>query len=775
MIGLDTPVAAVLGDKAKKRQRVVEGLHLETVGDLLAHVPRRYLRTGELTRVSDLREGQVLTVVGRISSSRVHTYQDRRTHQTAYRLETVLDTDGAALQMTFFAKNANTSRWQKERLAEGRRGLFLGKVGRFRGVWQLTNPTMLLFGVSDELEEDRGRTAADAIANLYPLYPLTKGVEHWDLQRAVTFARSVVDEVPDVVPEPVRERYRVLDARTALDRIHAPDDEQQVREAQRRYRFEEALVTQVVLGRRRRAVRRTGARSRPGGGGLLEAFDARVPFELTAGQREVGAQVEQDLAQDHPMNRLLQGEVGSGKTLVALRAMLRVVDSGGQAALLAPTEVLAQQHHRSIRALLGDLVADPMSAGLLGDDLERTGVELLTGSMSRTQRREPLLRLASGESGLVVGTHALLEDQVGFADLGLVVVDEQHRFGVEQRAALTDKAGSPPHVLVMTATPIPRTVAMTVFGDLEISTLRELPAGRASIQTTAVNLVERPDWIGRVWARVREEVEAGHQVYVVCPRISGDEPEQGEADRRAADAALVAERAERAGEDLDEPLPGLDVPTRSGSGFGSGPGALAAVEEVATDLADGALTGLRLATLHGRLTPEVKEATMRAFASGEVDVLVATTVIEVGVDVANATTMVVLDADRFGVSQLHQLRGRVGRGGLPGLCLLVSSAEPGTPARERVEALAATSDGFELSRVDLDQRREGDVLGRSQAGRRSSLHSLRVLRDEQTITEAREAAEALLDTDEALADHPDLAAAVDRLEASSASAFIEKS
>ncbi len=443
MIGLDTPVTAVLGDKPKKRQRVVEGLHIETVGDLLAHVPRRYLRTGELTRVSDLREGQVLTVVGRIATSHVHTYLDKRTGRTAYRLETVLDTDGASLQMTFFAKNARTSHWQKERLSQGRRGLFLGKAGRFRGLWQLTNPTMLLFGLSDELEEDRGRTAADAIANLYPLYPLTKGVEHWDLQRAVTFARSVVDDVPEVVPRLVRERYDVLDARRALDQIHAPEDERQVREARRRYRFEEALVTQVVLGRRRRAVRRIGARARPGGGGLLAAFDARLPFELTAGQREVGDQVAHDLAQQHPMNRLLQGEVGSGKTLVALRAMLRVVDSGGQAALLAPTEVLAQQHHRSIRALLGDLVTDPMSGGLLGGDLETTGVELLTGSMSRTQRREPLLRLASGESGLVVGTHALLEDQVGFADLGLVVVDEQHRFGVEQRGA-RDRQGRQP-------------------------------------------------------------------------------------------------------------------------------------------------------------------------------------------------------------------------------------------------------------------------------------------------------------------------------------------
>jgi ATP-dependent DNA helicase RecG len=421
-----------------------------------------------------------------------------------------------------------------------------------------------------------------------------------------------------------------------------------------------------------------------------------------------------------------------------------VIDSGGQAALLAPTEVLAQQHLRSITALLGDLAA----GGMLGGADEGTQVVLLTGSMPKSARAEALLKAASGEAGIVVGTHALLQEHVQFADLGLVVVDEQHRFGVEQRAALTDKAGTPPHVLVMTATPIPRTVAMTVFGDLEVSTLSELPAGRAEVQTNVVPLAEQPGWIARVWQRVREEVEKGHQAYVVCPRITGDELEQGEIDNPEVD---------------DE---GEQVTSKR---------SLSAAEEVIADLREDPLEGLRLALLHGRLPADEKEQAMRAFAAGDTDVLVATTVVEVGVDVANATTMVLLDADRFGISQLHQLRGRVGRGGLPGLCLLVTHAEQGSPARERLDAVAATTDGFELSRVDLEQRREGDVLGRSQSGFRSSLQQLRVLRDEDTIVEAREAAVSLLAGDPELEHAPGLRALVTELEDSRQSDFMEKS
>ncbi|WKN49897.1 ATP-dependent DNA helicase RecG [Nocardioides sp. Arc9.136] len=766
MITVETPVAAVLGDHKGKRAKIEERLGIRTVGDLLHHFPRRYVETKELTKVDELQPGEVITVVGEVVASDVRTYTDRRTGRTAYRLDTTLTTDGPRLRMSFFAKGRHVAEWNARRLAVGRRGLFVGGVNAFRGEWQLTNPKIVLFGEGPEggpggPDAEDVEAELDALGALYPIYPLTSGVESWDLQRAITFARSVVDEVPDLLPPDVRDEHGLLPARRALDWVHAPDDRRQVGAAMKRFRFEEALVTQLVLARRRRALRDLGARTRTGGeGALLAAFDARLPFELTAGQRTVGEEIERDLAEPHPMNRLLQGEVGSGKTLVALRAMLRVVDSGGQAALLAPTEVLAQQHHRSITAMLGDLAA----GGMLGGAAEGTNVELLTGSMTKAQRTGPLSRLATGEAGIVIGTHALLEEHVSFFDLGLVVVDEQHRFGVEQRAALTDKAGTPPHVLVMTATPIPRTVAMTVFGDLETSTLTELPAGRAPIQTNVVPLAEHPGWMGRVWERVREEVAAGHQVYVVCPRIAGDELEQGGEDAPADDPGAPGEdTGEKAGEKAGEKKAARTGPP------------LAAVEEVVAELAAGPLADLRVQALHGRMHPEEKDRTMRAFAAGDVDVLVSTTVIEVGVDVANATTMVLLDADRFGVSQLHQLRGRVGRGGLPGLCLLVSRAEAGTPARERLDAVAGTTDGFELSRVDLEQRREGDVLGKNQSGYRSSLQNLRVLRDEETIVAARQAAETLLDRDPALAGAPELAAVVRDMELSVAGEYMEKS
>ena len=745
MIDLDSPVATVLGAQAKqgKAKRITDGLGLRTVGDLLFHFPRRYVRTGELTKVTDLRSGEMLTVVGEIVESTVNTYLDRRSRRTAYRLDTTLQTDGPSLRMSFFAKSKHVSEWHAGRLSVGRRGVFIGQVSTFRGQWQLTNPTMVLFGVSDDDDETLG-AAVSSIKALFPLYPQTKGVDSWDLQRAIAFALTVVDDLPDPLPDDVRSDHRLPDLSTALSHIHSPDSWPELQEAQRRFRFDEALVTQLVMARRRAALAALGGQARTGGGGLLAAFDERLPFTLTDGQEQVSAEIMGDLGRPHPMNRLLQGEVGSGKTLVALRAMLRVVDSGGQAALLAPTEVLAQQHLRSITALLGDLA----QGGMLGGAADATTVALLTGSMPRSARAEALLGTASGEAGIVVGTHALLQEHVQFADLGLVVVDEQHRFGVEQRAALTDKAGTPPHVLVMTATPIPRTVAMTVFGDLEVSTLSELPAGRAAIQTNVVPLADRPGWIERVWARVREEVDKGHQVYVVCPRITGDELEQGESDSPALD-------------DEGEPVAASH--------------ALSAAEDVVESLRGGPLSGLRLDLLHGRLPPDEKDRAMSTFAAGETDVLVATTVIEVGVDVANATAMVLLDADRFGISQLHQLRGRVGRGGFPGLCLLVTHAEAGSPARERLDAVAGTTDGFELSRVDLEQRREGDVLGRSQSGFRSSLQQLRVLRDEDTILEAREAATALLADDPELERAPDLRLLVTELEHSRQSEFMEKS
>ncbi|WP_299051837.1 ATP-dependent DNA helicase RecG [uncultured Nocardioides sp.] len=744
---LESPVAAVFGRATVTRKRVEDDLGLRTVGDLLWHLPRRYLETQGDTELGALTEGQDLMVVAKVLATdvRSHRARPRLAFRTTVRLATA--GGGPTLEATFFAKNGPHAESLAADMPPGSRGVFTGRTKQFRSQWQLSSPHKVMFEGSPAQVDP---AVAETLRGLLPVYRVSGKIDSFTILTAVRTALDMVGEIPDPLDRADRERFDVLDLTTAFQWVHAPADWAQLTRAQQRFRFSEALITQLVLARRRAAVRRLGARARTGGGGLLEAFDARLPFTLTAGQREVGADVEADLARDHPMNRLLQGEVGSGKTLVALRAMLRVVDSGGQAALLAPTEVLAQQHHRSITAMLGDLA----SGGMLGGHPDGTAVELLTGSMTKGQRREPLLRIASGEAGLVIGTHALLEDHVSFADLGLVVVDEQHRFGVEQRAALTDKAGTPPHVLVMTATPIPRTVAMTVFGDLETSVLAELPAGRAPIQTNVVPLADQPRWLDRAWERVREEVGKGHQAYVVCPRITAGEQEEGESDpSQAADDA----------DWFDEPVD--EAPKRT----------LAAVEEVAPLLAEGPLAGLRVATLHGRMPPEEKDRTMRAFAAGEIDVLVSTTVIEVGVDVANATTMVLLDADRFGVSQLHQLRGRVGRGGLPGLCLLVSYAEAQTPARERLAAVAATSDGFELSRVDLAQRREGDVLGRSQSGFRSGLQSLRVLRDEKTIVAAREAAVAMLDEDPDLTTRPALAAGVAELEASTASEFMDRS
>jgi ATP-dependent DNA helicase RecG len=736
--------AAVGGATAKKLQ---EAFGHTTVGDLLLHYPRAYVRRGETSDLTTLQEGEHTTVIARVVSSSQHPYRDRRTGQTAYRVEVVVEVGGQKLYLTFFDKRKRTADWRVDHLAAGVVGMFEGRAGRDRvkGRWQLVHPHSDILdragapGAAEVIEEERRN-----LSELRPVYPASKKISSWAIEGSVKLALEVVEEVPEPLPPAVRLQYGLLGTHQALEWIHRPDSFREREAAERTLRFQEAFVTQAELARRRAELLRVPAQPRPGvDGGLLDRFDQRLPFDLTTGQRRVSEEILGDLADGHPMHRLLQGEVGSGKTVVALRAMLRVVDSGGQAALLAPTEVLAQQHYRSITAMLGDLAA----GGMLDGAEDGTRVALLTGSMTAASRRSALLDVASGAAGIVVGTHALLEEKVQFADLGLVVVDEQHRFGVEQRAALAAKAGEvPPHVLVMTATPIPRTVAMTVFGDLETSTLAELPAGRAEIQTNVVPVADRPEWLDRVWARVREESEKGHQTYVVCPRIGGEEN---------------GKRA-RATEEEADADPGDDkAPT-------------AAVEEITPGLRDGVLRGLRVEPLHGRMPVEQKEQVMRAFAAGDVDVLVSTTVIEVGVDVANATAMVVLDADRFGVSQLHQLRGRVGRGGLHGLCLLVTRAEKETPARERLDAVAATLDGFELSRIDLRQRREGDVLGVSQSGRRSSLRLLSVLEHEDVIADARDAATALVADDPDLSAHPALAAAVRRLHESEQADFLEK-
>lgn len=723
------PLTRVVGAKTAG---ALAGLGVHTVGDLLRHYPRRYTSPGAMSDMRELHVGEHVTVMARVRQATVRTMRSRG----GAVLEAIVTDDVRTLSLTFFAKHATRLRHHEARLIPGRVGLFTGTVGRYRGNAQLVHPDYTLIGV----DADDEAAALEEASRPIPMYPASAAIPSWRIAAAV---RTVLDplqphEVPDPVPADVLRRRKLLDLHTALHKAHQPRGADDWRRAQERLKYEEAFVLQAALARRRAEMAEQDAVARPGApDGLLAAFDRRLPFVLTDGQRHVGEQIADDLARSQPMQRLLQGEVGSGKTVVALRAMLQVVDSGGQAALLAPTEVLAAQHLRTLQTLLGPLA----EAGMLGGAEVATRVALLTGSQGAAARKAALLDAASGRAGIVVGTHALLGEKVQFADLGLVVVDEQHRFGVEQRDELRTRGGVTPHLLVMTATPIPRTVAMTVFGDLEISTMVEVPAGRAGVVTHVVP-AQNEAWLARTWQRVREEVDAGHRVYVVCPRIDpGEDDTAAETD----DADLVP-----GGE---EGLLFEDEARRR---------PLRAVLEVADELARmPALAGVRVGILHGRLPSAEKEEAMAGFAAGAIQVLVSTTVIEVGVDVPEATVMVVLDADRFGLSQLHQLRGRVGRGAAPGLCLLVSAAPEGSDAATRVDTLASTTDGLRIAQVDLDLRREGDVLGASQSGSGSSLRLLRVLRDADVIVTARDDAAAVVASDPTLADHPALAMAID--------------
>jgi ATP-dependent DNA helicase RecG len=713
-VGLDSPLSGVLS--AKNADTLHTELALDTVRDLLFHLPRRYEERGKFTDIEALETGAEVTVQARVLRSRARPMRNR----PGFMLEaTVADDSGGTLALVFFNRKRQPIEWLEGKLRPGRWGLFAGKVGDYRNARQLAHPRYVL------LDEPEETVAEDFASEIIPIYPATKEVDSWSLTKWVRTVLRKVAMPEDPLPNRIRVERRLTGLESALRGIHRPDGWEQLGPARRRLTWDEAFAVQLTLVQRRKRAEQWPARPRPHRpGGILDAFDAVLPYELTGGQREVGEQLAAELARSHPMHRLLQGEVGSGKTVCALRAALQVVDAGGQAALLAPTEVLAGQHHRSVSELLGPLGR----AGELGGDPDGTQVALVTGSQPAAVRRRAQAAVASGEAGIVVGTHALLYEGVEFHDLGLVIVDEQHRFGVEQRDALRAKAGQPPHVLVMTATPIPRTVAMTVYGDLAVSTLRELPRGRSPIATHLVAAAEQPPLLDRAWQRVREEVAAGHQAYVVCPRI-------GDAESSETGASVL---------------------------------------EVAELLAGGPLRGLRVEVLHGRLPGDEKDAVMRSFAAGSLDVLVATTVIEVGVDVPNATMMVILDADRFGVSQLHQLRGRVGRGAAPGLCLLVTDVPAGSDARERLGAVASTLDGFRLAELDLEQRREGDVLGAAQSGRRKRLQLLSLLRDADLIAEARAEAEALLAEDPELSAHPGLAAVVAALVDAEHAEYLEK-
>ena len=798
-------------------------LSISTVGELLEYFPRKYLPRGELSRFADLVEGQDVTIIARVTNVSTRTMAARRGKITEVTItDTLAESDqnsvdnsssgtfavregrantpqrmsagktnprvsglvvpsagysgyadsygqqsggnnlfgvpqyifggsdlsgtgrvGSTMKLSFF--NAWTA---AREIHAGETMMFSGKVGIYRGEYTLTNPHYAL------LSDDGNANAPERAEAPIPVY---RAPVKLPTDRIATAIAQLIESVPlkeleDPIPYKIRRARKVPSLEWTYRALHTPDSEDTWRAAQAQMRYREAFVLQSALARLHaaRAAHATVARSALPDG-AADALLKVLPYELTEGQQRVGKEISSDLASPSPMNRLLQGDVGSGKTVVALRAMLQVADSGGQSAMLAPTEVLAEQHFRSILDILGDL-AD--TEGIPGYETtlfhpqnqkeskkteHRVRVRLLSASMPSAHKRAVLAEIADGTADVVIGTHALLSDTVTFRDLGMVVVDEQHRFGVEQRDSLRGNNGELPHRLVMTATPIPRTVAMTVFGDLDVSVLDQLPAGRQQTATHVVPLAEKPTWADRLWTRAREEIDAGHQVYVVVPKIGDDDEELEEGQQLFGDAG------------------------REGSQSSDGKTRLTSVTAMTAYLKQSpALTGTRIASLHGRMDPEEKTAVMTAFERGEIDILVSTTVIEVGVNVPNATLMMIMDADRFGISGLHQLRGRVGRGGFAGTCLLVTRQQAGGVSRERLDAVAATTDGFKLSQIDLQQRREGDILGAAQSGKKSTLKFLRALADATIIERAREDARALIAADPTLAKHPNLARTIDR-------------
>ncbi len=675
---------SILGDRTAKAFNKQFGITFAS--ELLEHYPRRYSKRGELTPISSLPIGEIVTVVGEVVST-----SSRRLKGRSGNLLEVVITDGSkTLTLAFFNQH-----WREKELHAGVRGLFSGRIGVFSNKLQLAHPDYELF--TQEIDPSEAKAWAELPI---PIYPASGTLSTWKIQKSIELVLAAVGEIHEVLPAKLLAKQKLLPLSQAIRQIHQPKIDSEWQAARDSLRFHEAMLLQIQLAQSRQERAELSASVRKPGE-LLGLFDRRLPFQLTDGQSQVGREIEKDLASGHPMHRLLQGEVGSGKTLVAIRAVLTVAESGGQSALLAPTEVLASQHYESIRTSLGEELS------------RKLGLRLLTGQMSTAERKLAMLDIASGKCLLAIGTHALISERVQFFDLSLVVVDEQHRFGVGQREALRAKGKTTPHVLTMTATPIPRTMAITVFGDLEISTLTQLPSGRQPISSHVVEL-SKPALVSRVWQRVAEEVSRGRQAFVVCPRIEGEVQEDGEFPEG----------------EVDE----------------QGPAPAAAVEVAEALRLNPSLAGLSIGLMHGRQSLEEKTAVMQAFAAGELQILVSTTVIEVGVNVPNATAMVILDADRFGISQLHQLRGRVGRGEHPGVCLMVTASEPGSLAMQRLEAVASTLDGFKLSEMDLEIRGEGDVLGNIQSGGRSQLKLLRVIKDAELIQDCKLVAEELIST-----------------------------
>lgn len=665
----------MLGEKTAKA--FARQLEIKTTGELLQHYPRRYLKRGELTKIADLPVGEIATVVGEIVAVSARYIKGRGGHI----LEATISDGSSLLSLAFFGQA-----WRKDELTKGRRGFFSGKVGMFSGKLQLAHPDYELF---DEISEAEAKAWAELPI---PVYPATSALPSWRIEKAMRQVLGLT-EIKEVIPQEILEKQKLIGLSLAVRKIHQPTTDMDYEQAIASLKFHEALLLQLGLIQKRNSYANDAAAVLDDLSRALE-FEKHLNFSFTESQFRVNAEIEADLASGKPMHRLLQGEVGSGKTVVALRAIMLAFAKKQQSALLAPTEVLAEQHFQSITKTLGPELSKEL------------GVRLITGSMSTAERKRNLLDLASGKCLLAVGTHALFAEKIQFAELSLVVIDEQHRFGVVQREAIKQKGKKTPHVLTMTATPIPRTIAITAFGDLDVSTLKELPKGRKPIETFVVP-VENSALVSRVWQRVAEEVAKGRQAFVVCPRIDGKEYEDNLQDVGKVPAA-------------------------------------AATEVFAALKKNPALSGLRLGLMHGRLSQDDKQRVMASFSAGEIDVLVATTVIEVGVNIPNATTMVVLDADRFGISQLHQLRGRVGRGSETGICLLISAGEDGSLASQRLSALASTTDGFRLSELDLELRGEGDVLGENQAGTKSQLRLLKVTKDAELLERSRTLAKEIL-------------------------------
>ncbi|HXS85081.1 MAG TPA: ATP-dependent DNA helicase RecG [Mycobacterium sp.] len=722
MVSLSDRLDFVVGAKAAGPLDEVFGI--QTIDDLLRHYPRSYVEGTTVRGADDEQppEGEHVTLVDEITDTALLSIK-KRPKDKLFRV--TLGSGRGKVTATFF----HPKKWITDQLSKGTRVMLSGDVGYFRGAMQLTHPDFLVLDAGGG--RNRGSRSLAMIAEasravsgevlqeafertFYPIYPASAKLQSWDIFRCVRQVLEVLDPIADPLPEKLCAEHNLVSEDEALRAIHLAENDADRRRAKERLAFDEAVGLQwALVNRRHGELAQSGPAAASTPNGLKHELLHRLPFELTAGQRDVLEVLSGELAANRPMNRLLQGEVGSGKTIVSVLAMLQMVDAGYQCALLAPTEVLAAQHLRSIGDVLGPLAM----GGQLGGDDNATRLALLTGSMSPAQKKQVRAEIAGGEVGIVVGTHALLQDAVEFHKLGIVVVDEQHRFGVEQRDQLRAKApaGITPHLLVMTATPIPRTVALTVFGDLETSTLRELPRGRQPITTTAIFVNDKPAWLDRAWHRIIEEVREGRQAYVVAPRIDdSDSGGQSEKDQRPS----------------------------------------ATVEELYARLSSDQLAGLRLGLMHGRLSGDEKDAVMAAFRAREIDVLVCTTVIEVGVDVPNATVMLVMDADRFGISQLHQLRGRIGRGEHASVCLLVSWVAPHSRAGRRLSAVAGTLDGFELADLDLQERREGDVLGRSQSGRAITLKLLSLIDHREIIEAARDFCEQAYDDPAA---HPGLA------------------